>query len=100
MKWITQSVQKILGRSLLNPASWLGWAGVLIAAWLAAHLLGWRADTAIICGTVDISHGSMHWVMLRGMFYAITWFGAIIVGPILVAASLLYWGMAAALRKI
>jgi hypothetical protein len=87
MKWLAQVPRRILERSLFNPASWLACAAILFAAWGACHLLGWRADTAVISGTADPAHGSMHWVMLRGTTYALTYFAAITLGTILILSS-------------
>ena len=80
-------IRRVLERSVFNPLSWLAWAAVMAAAWGVCHALGWRADTAVLSGTVDPSHGSATWVMFRGMIYAVTYFAAMVVGPVLVLAS-------------
>ena len=87
MTWIMTKLRRILERSVFNPANWLAWAAVMVAAWGLCHALGWRADTAVLSGTVDPSHGSATWVMFRGMIYAVTYFAAVVVGPVLVLAS-------------
>ena len=87
MKWLSQLPRRILERSLFNPTSWCAYAALFFAAWGVCHLLGWRADTAVISGTADPAHGSMHWVMFRGALYAISYLAAVTVGPILFLAS-------------
>jgi hypothetical protein len=94
MKWLATRVRRVLERSVFSPVNWLIWAGVLLAAWGVCHLLGWRTDTAVISGTVDAARGDMHRVMLHGMLYAVTYFAAVVVGPILVLASGAFWVLA------
>jgi hypothetical protein len=99
MKWLRKIAERVIGGSLLNPASWMGWALVLIGAWGLAAALGWRGDTAVICGTVDPARGSGQWVMMRGMIYALAYFGAVMVSPVLVLASGVYGGMVVVTRR-
>ena len=95
MKWLTTYLRRRLERGILNPWSWLVWAGLLFAAWGFCHVMGWRTDTAIISGTADPEHGSMHDAALRGTMYAVAYLVAVTAGPILVLASgvfgLLMW---------
>ena len=90
MKWIVKIIRSVLEHSLLNPGSWTGVAVVLIAAWALVHLLGWRVDTAVISGTVDVTRGTPQQVMMQGTAYALAYFGAVVVSPILLLASGLF----------
>ena len=90
MKPLKEFQYRLLDRSLLNPASWAGCALVLMAAWALMHLLGWRVDTAVISGTVDISRGTAQWAMMRGALYALAYFGTTIISPILLLATGIY----------
>ena len=87
MTWLATRLRRVLERSVFNPVSWLAWAAVLFAAWGVCHALGWRADTAVLSGTVDPAHGSAQSVMLRGMLYAVAYLAAAVVGPVLVLAG-------------
>jgi hypothetical protein len=99
MKWMGKVLERVVGGSLLNPASWIGWALVLIGAWLLGHVLGWRADTAIISGTVDPARGDTQWIMIRGMFYALAYFGAVVVSPVLLLAAGIHVGIVMLVRR-
>jgi hypothetical protein len=99
MKGIWREMFGMPGKSLLRPGSWLVWAGLFVGMWGVAHVLGWRGDTAVLCGTADRSEGNGQWVMMRGIFYAMTYFAAVVVSPVLVLASGMYVGMVGVARR-
>ena len=61
---------------------------VLVVAFLVLDLLGGRHEVGFLSGTVPAGDG----VPLLGAAYLLAWFGAVIVAPILVIASLLAAG--------
>lgn len=68
---------------LLSARAWCVVAALLVLAWAMAHGLGWRDDTRIISGTGVPSGGAV----LRGVAYAVSYFAAVVVAPILVIAA-------------
>jgi hypothetical protein len=70
--------------SLLSPVGWALRAGVLLAIFAAVHLLGWRDATCIISGTAPDSTTALH-----GILYALAYFSAVILCPILILAAVL-----------
>jgi len=57
----------------------------LLAMFAILHLLGFRDDTAIISGTY--STPSPRLSEMRGVFYALTYFAALLIAPILLLAA-------------
>jgi NADH:ubiquinone oxidoreductase subunit 6 (subunit J) len=78
--------------AIARPRPWrhvtfVGLAIVVLALFGLFHLLGWRDDTAIISGT-SISP-DRNAAALRGVLYALTYFLAVIVSPILLLAAMI-----------
>jgi len=81
---------------VLSPVAWVAGALLVVALFGAMHLLGWRADTCIISGTVPGSGAAGDAAVLRGLLYAATYFCAVSVAPILVIAA----GLRAAMSRL
>jgi hypothetical protein len=76
--------QPLLAR-LLAPRTWVALALGLLGALAVFHLLGWRDDTRFISGSAPVN-----FTVVRGLLYALAYFGAVVASPILLlAASLL-----------
>ena len=99
MKALRMMSERVVNKSLLNPASWMGWACVFVAAWGVMHLLGWRAATSVISGTVDADGTPRQWEMMRGTMYALAYFASTVVAPILFLTSVIYLGGVTLLRR-
>ncbi|MBW2256989.1 MAG: hypothetical protein JRI25_20675 [Deltaproteobacteria bacterium] len=65
------------------PLSLLAVAVVSVALFVAAHRLGWRADTAFLAGNA-VAEGAV----LHGSLYALAWFQMVIAAPIFAVAAL------------
>ena len=83
-----------LRRTLLRRLTWVGTAVILLALLGVFHLLGWRDDTAILSGTSTSPHREA--AALRGVLYALAYFSATVVSPILIIAA----GLNAMLRRL
>ena len=72
---------------VLGPLASVAGALLVLALFGAMHLLGWRADTCIISGTVPGSGAAADAAVLRGLLYAGAYFGAVVVAPLLIIAA-------------
>ena len=66
---------------------WIVGAGSMVALFVALHVLGWRDDTRIISGTAAGPGLDSALTALRGVLYALAYFGAVILAPILIIAA-------------
>ena len=94
MSSIPGKLRAFLGRIALRHVTMLGTAILLLALFAMFHLLGWRDDTAIISGTSTSPNANA--TAIRGVLYALTYFLAVIVSPILILAA----GINAMLRRL
>jgi hypothetical protein len=78
---------------LLRPTRWVACALLIGALFAVMHLLGWRADTCIISGTVAGSGIARDLAVVRGLLYIVTYFCAITVAPILIIGAGLLAGI-------
>jgi hypothetical protein len=85
----------MLGR-FLSPPGLLLRAGILLAAFGAFHLLGWRDDTRVLSGTSAPSEGAV----ARGMLYAAAYFSAVLLCPILILAAAIQMVMQRAIAAV
>ena len=69
---------------LLAPKTWVILALSILAAFAVVHFLGWRDDTRFISGTT-----APDFTLVRGMIYALAYFGAVLAAPILLLAAAL-----------
>ena len=69
---------------LLSAKVWVVLALGILAAFALFHALGWRDDTRFISGAAPLG-----FTMVRGLIYALAYFGAVILAPILLLAALL-----------
>ena len=67
------------------PLTCLILAGLLMALFLAGHVAGLRAEVGILSGTLPGTTGGA----LLGVLYVLSWFGAVLVAPILGLAAIL-----------
>ena len=58
----------------------------LVGLFLVMHLLGARDHTSVLSGTMPTDGGSA----LGGVIYLLTWFGAVLVAPILALQAPIY----------
>ena len=81
--------QKQMGRRrgrlsrILSPSTMLAVAVVLSLPYLVAHLLGWRAYTSFVCGTLPGSDMQL----LLAVVYVISYFTFMLAVPILVLGA-------------
>ena len=61
------------------------WAVIRVAALAVLHLFGARAEVGILSGTRP--GGALE--LAAGVSYALAWFGAVLVAPVLAIAALL-----------
>lgn len=83
---------------VLRPRTWVQYAALIVAAFAAAHLFGWRDHVAILSGTMPSGGGE--WRVLAGAFYALAYFGAVLVAPILMVAAVSAWLIEAVLGRL
>ena len=62
-------------------------AMMLLAIFGLFHALGWRGDTAIISGTSSPTDASR--MVIRGVLYALSYFAAVVISPILILTSII-----------
>jgi hypothetical protein len=58
---------------------------LLVAAWLALHLAGVRAELGVLSGTGPVDGASL----LLALAYVLAWLGVVLVAPVLIIAHLL-----------
>jgi len=75
-------MKRIASRLLLRSV-------LIAAAWLAAHLVGWRDYTSIISGTSPTGGTVTVLPLVLGVTYGVLYFGAMLVAPVLVIAAIL-----------
>lgn len=80
----------------MKPRSLLVLAALLGFAFLFVHVLGAREDVSVQSGTVPPGGSAS---VLLGVIYALGWFSAVIVAPILAIAALLGWALEGHLRR-
>jgi hypothetical protein len=74
-------------RGTFRRASWIGVAVLLLAVFALFQLLGWRDDTAILSGTSTSPNVGV--AVIRGVLYALSYFLAVVISPILVVAAMI-----------
>ena len=81
--------QKQMGRRrgrlsrILSPSAMLAAAVLLSLPYLVAHLLGWRAYTSFVCGTLPGSDMQL----LLAVVYVVSYFTFMLAVPILVLGA-------------
>lgn len=66
---------------------------VLVGLFAVFHLLGWRENTTILCGTSPVSDGTAWLAAYSGVAYVVCYLLATIVAPILLIAAVVVRGM-------
>ena len=66
---------------------------VLAGLFVAAHLLGWREHTSILCGMAPVSGGTAWLAAYSGVAYVVCYMMATLVAPVLLVASVVVWLM-------
>ena len=79
-----------------NPKRLIRIALILVGVHLLCHLFGMREMTSILSGTMPAAE---HEVFL-GLFYVLTWFGAVLLAPILGLAGALHLGLVEVLAAL
>ncbi|MEX0775426.1 MAG: hypothetical protein WD042_06895 [Phycisphaeraceae bacterium] len=99
-KRIWSIARLFLWGGLLSAPPWVARAVLLLAIFALLHLLGWRADTAIISGTLPAPGVAGELAILRGLLYVLSYFAAVLVAPILLIAAVLLTLMQLGPRRI
>ncbi|MFI4859977.1 MAG: hypothetical protein ACIAXF_04765 [Phycisphaerales bacterium JB063] len=82
---------------LCAPLGWVAVGVILIGVWWAGHLLGWRFYTSALSGTPPAAGDRGDWLTLLGLVYAVMYFTAVLIAPVLILAGLMRF---AALRLL
>jgi hypothetical protein len=85
MKTIGRVLHAMLIAPVRGPWGWVRCALLLWAVYGVLHVLGWRDDMAIICGTG--SPDGSRAMVYRGAAYGLAYVGAVVVGPILLLGA-------------
>jgi hypothetical protein len=72
---------------LASPRAFLAVAAALSVSFLMCHLLGWRQHVSFLSGTMPAESNQE---VLMGLVYCATYFGFVLVVPILVVAAGLF----------
>ena len=74
---------------LATPVGFLKTAAALALLYLVFHLLGWREYTSFFSGTLPEGNAGTLRILL-GLFYALAYFGFVLVVPILVMGAAVF----------
>src|SRR4051794_32672240 len=83
---------KLLNKSVFNiktlsPVGFLFLAGLIAMIFAISHGLGWREHTTVLSGTLTSASGNAEMTIFRGMFYLLSYFGFVLLTPILILAA-------------
>ena len=87
-------MNRFVRAAIFARVTWVGTAVLLLALFGTLHRLGWRDDTAILSGTSSPTGGRA--MAIRGVLYALSYFSAVVVAPILLLGA----GIDAMIRRI
>lgn len=93
MNPVITKARALLRQTILLRLGWMGCAVALMVMFGVFHIIGWRHNMSFISGTVPGSHA--HAMVIRGMLYGLSYFGAVILAPILILAA----GIRAVLKR-
>jgi hypothetical protein len=73
-----------------SPGGFVVWAVLILISFGLLHLLGWREATTILTGTIP-PKASAAATMLKALLYMGSYFGAVVLAPILIIGAGLQW---------
>ncbi len=80
-------LKKLLRIRTFTPVGFLCWAGLLVFLYGVCEFAGWREHTTFLTGTAASETDSLQMSGQRGVIYMMTYFGFVLVAPILVLAA-------------
>jgi purine-cytosine permease-like protein len=80
-------VKRVVSAPMFSPAGLAVRGAVFLCLLLICHCAGWREYTTVLCGTSPTGNVTDKAALYRGIVYVLTYFGALILTPVLLIAS-------------
>jgi hypothetical protein len=86
-------------RALFSPVVLIASALILLLAFTAVHLAGWRESTTVLSGTLP--PGATGWAAptRQALLYIAAYLGCVVLAPILALGALIQWSFERTLHR-